>query len=415
MSQSKLSRRSLVGAATAVLATEAGVHLLASPFLPKTNFTNRLKRAVLDGDGRALASDAFAVAKNPIFILTVQAKWDSAGWLSRPNPLAVGIVGNPLVAPSTAFPSLNLTQMFGDYLLPLGDKVGLGIVPVSTTAGNHVYDGLRATMSKTGSLPYSVGETSGSLLALNFSSRGSADASTACFAADGTQLITYPSLDNAVSSMLDALTPLTKSLPTAAQGLLAMLNNRVTKDQTFRQGLEQLANRLQSAQAPLNAALELANTAPKMNGNFNQMNAAALSATNPLMPQIAAAAAVIDIGLIHAVTLSISNSDPNAGGNHDGRGGNNVAYGQLSPNEVKSCVGQAVAEIFRRYPTALVSINSDGGRSANGGDQQNFEGFIFGPASLINSTFVNASERSDSAQFGTTPPTATTAFRSTAK
>lgn len=408
MSNVKFSRRALIGAATAAVAVEAGMQILNSPLLGggRGQTLTRLRRAVLDGDGRALAADAFTPAANPVFIFTVQAKWDSAGFLNRPNPLAVGIVGNPLAAASTAFPQYGLTQMFGDYLKTLNSNIGFGIVPITTTSGNHVYDGLRATMATTGCLPAFIGQSAGSLMSLHFSSVGTADASTACFAAGGTQLISYPSLDSAVSSMLNALKPL-QDLPADSTTLLTSLNNYVTTNATFRQGLEDLAGRLQSAQTPLTAAQTTADATPKMTTTFDQMDPTQLTPTNPLLPQIAAAGTLFDLGLIHSTTISIANSDPNAGGNHAARGGSNVAYGPRSPNEVKSCVAQAIAQIYQRYPNALVSITSDGGRAPDGGDQENFEAFIFGPNKLINSTFVNASSRADSSTFGSTPQTVT--------
>lgn len=115
------------------------------------------------------------------------------------------------------------------------------------------------------------------------------------------------------------------------------------------------------------------------------------------------AAALINLGLMQAATVSIANSDPNAGGDHANRGGNNVAYGPRSPNEVKSCVAQALAYVFSIFPGAVVSIVSDGGRTANGGDTQNLEAFLAGPKDVVNSTFINSASRTDSAQFGSGP------------
>jgi len=401
MSHQYVTRRTLFGAATAAIAAEAGMRLFNAP-LAKTLGLSRMQRAVLDGDGRALADDAFAVAANPIFILTVQAKWESAGWLNRPNPKANGIVGNGLADVSSAFPDFGLTKMFGDLLAPLESNVGMAVIPISTTSGNHVYDGLRATMNTTGCLAAYVGAARASLMSLHFSSVGTADGATACFDKGGVPLISYPTVDSAVNSLLNALGPL-QNLPAESQHLLSLLNERVTKDARFRKGLEDLALRLQAAKDPLNTALSDAKATPPQLTAANQLDSAILASNNPLLPQISAAGALIDLGLIHAATLSISNSDPNAGGDHAGRGGSNVAFGARSPNEVKSCVGQAVAKIFARYPNALVSITSDGGRSAEGGDSQNFEAFIFGPASLIKTTFVNAESRSDSSNFGNNP------------
>ena len=405
MSQHNFSRRSLFGTAAAAVAVEAGARLFCAP-LAHTLGMSRLQRAVFDGDGRALADDAFAVAKNPMFILTVQAKWESAGWLNRPNPKANGIIGNPLADVSAAYTGFGLTKMFGDYLAPLNGNVGMAIIPVSTTSGNHVYDGLRATMSTTGCLPAYVSTAKASLMSLHFSSVGTADGATACFDKGGVPLISYPTIDSAVSSLLNALGPL-QNLPAESQHLLSLLNDRVTKDERFRKGLEDLAGRLHAASDPLNKALSDAKATPMQLTAATQLDETVLATNNPLLPQLSAVGALIDLGLIHAATLSISNSDPNAGGDHAGRGGSNVAYGARSPNEVKSCVAQAVAKIFARYPNALVSITSDGGRSPDGGDSENFEAFIFGPSSLIKTTFVNADSRNDSAAFGSNPMPAT--------
>jgi hypothetical protein len=405
MSHSPISRRTLFGAATAALAAEAGARVLGGPLFGGSTLGLRMRRAVLDGDGRAFA-DTFTPTSTPIFVFTVHAKWESAGWLNRPNPAAVGIVGNANADVSKAFPGFGLTKMFGDYVAPLAGKVGFGIVPVTTTSGNHVYDGLRNTMSSTGCLPAAAGEALSSLMALHFSSVGTADGATACFAKGGAQLITYDSMNSAVSSMMNALTPLT-NLPASAQPLLQQLNDRVTKDQRFRQGLEDLANRLSSARDPLNAALALANAAPpKGMTTFDQMVPADLQAQNPLVPQVDAAAALIKLGLLQACTISIANSDPNAGGDHAARGGSNVAFGARSPNEVKSCVAQAIARIYSQFPQAYVSITSDGGRQAAGGDSENFEAFLFGPPDKVANVFVNADQRKDSSTFGTNPPPA---------
>ncbi len=399
----KFNRRKLIGSATAAVAAQAGVSLLTSAFFPKNALTARLRRAVAQGDGRALADDdAFSVAAHPIFIFTVHAKWESAGWLSRPNPQAVGITGNPLADLSNAFPGHGLTKMFGDYLKPLEGKVGFGIVPCTTTTGNHVYDGLRSTMDKTGCLPSYVNESQGSLMSMHFSSVGTADGATACFGKGGAQLITYNSLNSAVGSVLNALDPL-RNLAPEAQRVLGQLNDRVTKDQRFRAGLEDLAGRLESARQPLNAAMTLAGTKPAAMTTATQMTAAALMANNPLIPQIDAAAALIKLGLMKAATVSIANSDPNAGGDHANQGGNNVAFGGRSPNEVKSCVAQALAHLFEIFPGAIASVVSDGGRNANGGDSQNFEAFLIGPPDLVKTVFLNASTRDDSGQFGSGP------------
>lgn len=400
MTSFKINRRHLMSTASAAVASEVGIQLLSSPFFLRNSLSDRLRKAVYQGDGRALAQDAFTVAQHPIFIFTVHAKWESAGWLTRPNPQAVGVVDNPLAVASSAFADFGLTRMFGDYLAPLEGKVGFGIVPCTTTTGNHVYDGLRATMEKTGCLPSYMNETQGSLMALHFSSVGTADGATACFAKGGSQLITYGSLNTAVSSVLNALDPL-RNLAPEAQKVLSSLNERVTKDQRFRAGLEDLAARLESARKPLNAALVKANTAPAQ--MQNQMDPAALMAANPLIPQIDAAASLINLGLMQAATVSIANSDPNAGGDHANRGGNNVAYGPRSPNEVKSCVAQALAYLFSIFPGAIASIVSDGGRNANGGDTQNFEAFLVGPSDVVNTTFLNAASRADSGQFGSGP------------
>lgn len=331
---------------------------------------------------------------------------ESAGWISRPNPAAVGIVGNPNVAASTAFASYGLTKMFGDYIQGLEGNVGFGIVPTTTTTGNHVYDGLRNTMSTTGCLPAAAGQQFGSLMALNFASVGTADGATACFGAGGTQLITYSTVNDAVGSMLNALGPL-QNLPNSAQNLLQTLNNRVTTDQRFRLGLEQLAGQLQAAQSPLALAQTEADVATKVPTTVDQTDQAAVAAINPLISQIDCAAALMKLGLLHATTVAIANSDPNAGGNHAARGGTNTAFGPRSPNEVKSCVGQAISHIYSLFPNAIVSITCDGGRTADGGDAENFEAFIFGPSNKIASVFVNADGRSDSGMFGNTPPAAT--------
>ncbi len=402
MPKFKLNRRHLMSTASAAVASEVGMQLLSSPFFLRNTLSDRLRKAVYQGDGKALAQDAFAVTEHPVFIFTVHAKWESAGWLTRPNAQAVGVVGNPLAEASTAFADFGMTKMFGDYLAPLEGKVGFGVVPCTTTTGNHVYDGLRATMEKTGCLPSYLNETQGSLMALHFSSVGTADGATACFAKGGSQLITYGSLNTAVSSVLNALDPL-RNLAPEAQKVLASLNDRVTRDQRFRAGLEDLAGRLESARKPLNAALVKASTAPAQMAAGAQMDATALMASNPLIPQIDAAVSLINLGLMQAATISIANSDPNAGGDHANQGGNNVAYGPRSPNEVKSCVAQALAYLFSIFPGAIASIVSDGGRNANGGDSQNFESFLVGPQSIVNTTFVNSASRSDSGQFGSGP------------
>ena len=409
MKSKPISRRSLAslaGRASALVAAATGAKILGDGGLIGAGSPEalaRLRRALVDGDGRAFAAaDAFGVSPHPIFILTVQAKWDSSGWLSRPNPRAVGVAGNPLAEASSAFSSLGLTKMFGDHVASLEGKVGIAVVPVTTTTGNHVYDGLRLTMSTTGCLPAYVATETGSLMSLHFSSVGAADAATACFGKGGTQLISYPTMDSAVSSLTNALEPL-QSLPGSASAVLAQLNDRVTRDTQFRKGLEDLAARLAAAKDPLAAARAAGNGPTRNLTAVTQMDPAALLPLNPLVPQIMAAQSLIDLGLIHAVTLSIANSDPNAGGDHAGRGGSNVAFGPKSPNEVKSCVGQALVEIFRRYPGAIVSITSDGGRGADGGDAQNFEGFIAGPADLVKTVFIGADSRSDSTQFGSTP------------
>lgn len=396
-----LNRRTLFGAATAAVASEIGAHLLTSPLLPRTAGLASLRKAVLGGDGQALGAEAFLTPKHPIFILTVHAKWESAGWLFRPNQQAVGVVNNPNAALSDAFATHGLTKQFGNHLKPLEGKIGLAVVPATTTSGNHVYDGLRLTMSETGCLPAFVNEALGSLMTLYFASVGTADGATACFGRGGTQLITYGSMDTAVSSIMGALDPL-KNLPGTSKKLLTRLNDRVTKDQRFRANLESLANRLEAAKQPLNAALALAKTAPMQNAD--QMIAAQLKTINPFIPQIDAAASLMELGLLQAAVISGANSDPNGGGDHAARGGNNIAYGARSPNEIKSCVAQALVHIYERFPNAIVSIVSDGGRSANGGDQQAFEGWITGPVDIVDNVFLNAEARDDSAKFGQNPP-----------
>ncbi len=396
-----INRRKFFGTASAALAAQAGASLLTSPFFPKTGLAARLRQAILDGDGKALAGDAFSVAKHPIFIITAHAKWESAGWLSRPNQQSVGIVGNPDTAPSAAYAMHGFTKQFGDYLQPLAGKIAFGIIPATTTSGNHVYDGLRLTMDKTGCLPAFVNEANGGLMSLYFASVGTADGSTACFGKGGSQLITYSTLDSAVGSVLNALDPL-KNLPPASQTVLSRLNSRVTSDANFRGGLEQLATRLESAKAPLAAARTLAGQTP-MALPAGTAAPDALKSNNPLLPQIEAAAPLINLGLMHATVISIANSDPNNGGDHAARGGNNVAFGARSPNEVKSCVAQALVRIFELFPEAIVSLVSDGGRGPTGGDSQNFEGWIAGPEAIVKNSFINSASRDDSAKFGSTP------------
>lgn len=398
----QLNRRKLFGAATAAVATEVGANLLSSSLLPRTAGLSSVRKAILGGDGKALGDEAFTAPTNPIFIMTVHAKWESAGWLSRPNPEAVGIVNNPNAAVSDAFAMHGLTKQFGDHLKPLEGKIGFGIVPATTTSGNHVYDGLRLTMTDTGCLPSFVNESLSSLMTLYFASVGTADGATACFGKGGNQLITYGSMDSAVGSIMGALDPL-KNLPPTSQTLLTQLNDRVTKDRRFRSNLESLANRLAAAKQPLNAALALAKTAPM--ANFDMMNPDQLKTANPFIPQIDAAASLMELGLLQAAVISGANSDPNGGGDHAARGGNNIAYGSRSPNEIKACVAQALVHIFTRFPNAIVSIVSDGGRTANGGDQQAFESWIAGPTDLINTTFLNAESRDNSSKFGRNPPT----------
>ncbi len=395
-----LNRRKLFGAATAAMATEFGAHLLSSA-LPGSSGLSAVRKAVLGGDGQALGAEAFVAPKNPIFIFTVHAKWESAGWLARPNAQAVGVVGNPNAAVSDAFAMHGLTKQFGDHMKPLEGKIGFGVLPATTTSGNHVYDGLRLTMSDTGCLPAFVNESLSSLMTLYFASVGTADGATACFGRGGNQLITYGSMDTAVGSIMGALDPL-KNLPPTSQSLLTQLNDRVTKDRRFRTNLEALANRLAAAKDPLNAALALSKVAPMQNADA--MIADQLKTVNPFLPQIDAAAALMELGLLQAAVISGANSDPNGGGDHAARGGNNIAFGARSPNEIKSCVAQALAHIYERFPNAIVSIVSDGGRSANGGDQQAFESWIAGPTDLVNTVFLNADARDDSAKFGQTPP-----------
>lgn len=401
-----LSRRNLFGTATAALAAEAGTQLLTSPFLPKSAAMDQLKRAVLDGDGRALANDAFTPPSQPIFVIAVHAKCEAAGILNRPNPASVGIVGNALADLSTAFPMLGLTKQFGDPLKGVEPNIGMAMVPVTTTSGNHVYDGLRNTMEKTGCLPAFVNENANSMMTLHFASVGTADGATACFGKGGSQLITYSSIDAAVSSLLNALGPL-KDLPPEAQKLLNGLNDRVTKDQKLRQGLESLANRLDAARTPLSAARSRANVRGTALTPATQLDDAMLAANNPLLPQFDTAAALMDLGLLHGATLSIANSDPNGGGDHAATGGNNVAYGAKSPNQVKSCIAQALAVIFQRYPDALVTFESDGGRTAIGGDSQNYVSALVGSAKRVKNILVNPDAVDDSAKFGSNPPVVT--------
>jgi hypothetical protein len=398
----RFSRRSLFQTATAAVAAQAGLQLLSSRFA-KTPILAELQRAVLDGDGTALAQAPSSAPKNPLFVFSVHAKWDSAGWINRPNQVSVGVVGNANCGVSEAYPMHGLTIQFGDYLKDIEKTVALGIVPVTTTNGNHDYTGLRATMARTGCLASFANDSMGSMMPLYFSSVGAADGATAVFAAGGQQLITYDNIGGAVDSLLRAIDPLTNMAP-EAQTLLTRLNARILQDPKFRSSLEDLAQRLVSAKDPLQAAATRANANPATQlTNDNLMTADVLAANNPFMPQLDTAFSLMDRGLVHAVELSGANSDPNDNGDHNNRGGNNVAFGQRSPNEMKACVAQAIATIYKKYPNALVTFNSDGGRAARGGDTQNYEGIVMGPKSLIKTVFVNAGSRDDSAKFGTNP------------
>lgn len=405
MCAQRFSRRSLVGAATAALAAETGAHILTSSLFPETATLARIRRAVVSGDGRALADDSlFVKPEHPVFTFTVHAKWESAGWINRPNPQAVGVVGNTACEVSEKYKSLGLTRQFGDYLDFDESKVGCAIIPASTTSGNHAYTGLQQTMDKTGCLSYFVNSALGGLLPLYFASVGTADGSTAVFSPGVNQLITYPTVDAAVSAFMDALTPL-RNVSGAPAEVLAALNGRVQQDEALKKSLEALAERLETARKPLQDAVTLANTKPMTNGvGINVLpDWATLASFNPGIPQADALMALMDLGLTSSGVISFANSDPNGGGDHAATGGTNVAHGPRSPNQNKMCVAQTISHIFKRYPGAIITLNTDGGRTAGGGDSQPFECFLFGPLGIVNTVFVNAASRDDSSKFGTNP------------
>jgi hypothetical protein len=411
---SPFSRRALFQSASAFVAAEAALQILSSPLLGRLGSASRLRRAILDGDGAALAQGAASAPKNPLFVFTCHAKWDSAGWLNRPNQAAKDVVGNAACGVSSAYPTLGLTVQFGDYLKDVEGDVGMAVCPVTSVAAGHTYSGLRTALDKTGCLASYVNSANGALMSLYFASVGSVDGATACFGPGGQQLITYGDIDSAVNSLLKAIDPLS-NLAAPAQTLLTHLNDRILKDPKFRAGLEDIAARLRSAQDPLRAAAARAQTNPATTLTAaNQMTPDVLMANNPLIPQLDVAFALIDRGLTQAVDISAANSDPNSGGGHADQGGQNVAYGGRSPNEVKSCVAQALAYIYKKYPNAICSFNSDGGRGPDGADTGNYEGLITGPKDLIKTVFVNGDSRADSATFGSDAPAVALSDGSTA-
>src|SRR5206468_2908380 len=88
-----LSRRSLVGGATAALAAQVGAGILASP-LRRGSAGRRLLQA-LAGNAEAFADGlALPACTTPFAWVNLSAKSDGPSWLYRPNPAGVGIAGN---------------------------------------------------------------------------------------------------------------------------------------------------------------------------------------------------------------------------------------------------------------------------------------------------------------------------------
>ena len=79
MSNKKIiSRRSLVGTATALVAAEAGLKVLNSPLMNNNEGAQRIKKAISNGDGKALAN-SLNPTNRPVFNMTIVDKADEQG------------------------------------------------------------------------------------------------------------------------------------------------------------------------------------------------------------------------------------------------------------------------------------------------------------------------------------------------
>lgn len=406
MKTTHLSRRSLVSGATAALAAQVGASILASP-LRAGSAGRRLLQALSLGGSDALAAGGLALpaCTTPFAWVNLSAKSDGPSWLYRPSPAGVGIVGNPDYKPYTSSGALNqlgLANWVGTYLAKIEPTISMALVfcnKGSANNGNHDYGPEIMDMGPTGCVSYYLNKSAGSLLSLDFGVQATADTSTAIFAEGGTQLVSYSSVDDAVTALTGAVQPLQALTPNAGK-VLGELNALVTSDQQFAAKLAQLGEVLQGTTAPLQSALSAAQAKPLALGPTDYLNARAVSSNNPLLLQLGVAQVLWDAGLTKAVTFTCGSSDVNGGGDFTKAGGANTNRNGTSAITSKAMVGQFLTAFFTKYPQGIVVIDGEGGRNADGGDNNSALCALVTAAKVMPTQFIGGEAYTDSTKFG---------------
>jgi hypothetical protein len=408
MSFTMLSRRKFFGAATAAAASQAGLSILASSRLARSgSIANGLIQSLRFGEGTALAQSAsgLTACSVPVAIVNLSAKSDANTQIYVPDATGVGIVGNSDYAPYTSsgpLGSMSLANWFGSYLAPIEQDISVAQLFVDKGNGNHDWNTYISLLSSTGCPSCFLNKAAGALLSLDFGVQATADTSTAVFGEGGTQSVSYSSIDSAVAAITGAVTPL-QALPKTSGTLLTSLNNLISSDRKFAAQLAELGEVLQGTVAPLKAAQAAADAKPMALATTDYLNAAAVTANNPLLHQLAIAAPLWDAGLTKAVTFTLGSNDVNGGGDFVGKtGGGNTTGGGLSATMAKAMLGNFIAAFFAKYPQGVVCWIGEGGRDDNGGDNPKACAGIATAANLMPTQWIGVG--------GKNPPASAAAF-----
>ena len=178
--------------------------------------------------------------------------------------------------------------------------------------------------------------------AVGFALRSAANDSADAFTGGGMRKInTFDSFQQLTTTLKNSVAPL---LNNSNLSLLKKFDSMVSKDVSFRDTLAELAHKVGDAVPSLTAAQAM---------------------TDPVKQQVEAIIALQKSGVARNFMLTVPWADTNGGGNLTTKGGSR----NLDPFSATPLIAQAMVALHKAIPNLVIVTTSDGGRSANNGDQ----------------------------------------------
>jgi|GEM_PF-4155609 len=280
----------------------------------------------------------------------------------------------------STFRDMGLTQLFGDALqsngLPTNVALSFNTAWQSGSGGHSLANsyiddelgGINSGFEK-------LSGGTGILGAVGFNMNASANQSREAFLGPGKrQLTTFETVKDLTDTLQSSVVPLQdkKSLE-----MVKFMDSLVTPKFEMRDRLVTLANKIGGSIPQLRAAQAVKWTNPlaPMMGNNNMPT----SVDDGVMQQVRAVIALYNAGVARNFMIAVPWNDTNGGNSLTNAGGEL----RLDPFSATPKIAEALAELHKGIRDLVTVTTSDGGRSANNGDQSAGLAMMTGPDTVV--------------------------------